>query len=110
MLRYLEARESVKFVFELLQKWESTDKTALKPVYDHKLKPNIFAVSAVESWRGELCHFAVTDDNGAILHYKIKEPSMHNWFALALAVRDQEISDFPICNKSFNLSYCGYDL
>jgi len=110
MLRYLEVKESVKFVLELLQKWESTDKTALKPVYDHKLKPDGFAVSAVESWRGELCHFAVTDDNGAILHYKVKDPSMHNWFALALAVRYQEISDFPICNKSFNLSYCGYDL
>ena len=41
---------------------------------------------------------------------RIKDPSLHNWLALALAVRGEGISDFPICNKSFNLSYCGHDL
>jgi len=35
---------------------------------------------------------------------------LNNWFALALAVRNNAISDFPLCNKSFNLSYCGFDL
>jgi len=45
-----------------------------------------------------------------MIQYKVKDPSFHNWMALALAVRNQEISDFPICNKSFNLSYCGHDL
>ena len=49
-------------------------------------------------------------DDGELILYKIKDPSMHNWTALALAVRNNEISDFPICNKSFNLSYCGFDL
>ncbi len=110
MLRYLEVKESVKYIFELLEKLERTSKTYLKPDYSYKLKPNRYSASIVEAWRGELCHFAVTDEKGKILHYKINDPSMHNWFALALAVRDQEISDFPICNKSFNLSYCGYDL
>jgi Ni,Fe-hydrogenase III large subunit len=33
-----------------------------------------------------------------------------NWFGLAFALRNQGISDFPICNKSFDLSYCGNDL
>ena len=47
---------------------------------------------------------------GALRGYKIKDPSLHNWLALALAVRGEGISDFPICNKSFNLSYCGHDL
>ena len=37
-------------------------------------------------------------------------PSLRNWMGLAYAVRKNEISDFPICNKSFNLSYCGHDL
>ncbi|HQO10063.1 MAG TPA: NADH-quinone oxidoreductase subunit C [Clostridiales bacterium] len=110
MLRYLEAKESVKYIFELLSKWEYTEKSNLKPDYNYKLKPDRFSASIVEAWRGELCHFAVTDEKGNIMHYKISDPSMHNWFALALAVRDQEISDFPICNKSFDLSYCGYDL
>ena len=52
----------------------------------------------------------LTDARGSIVKYKIKDPSLHNWLALALAVRGEGISDFPICNKSFNLSYCGHDL
>jgi Ni,Fe-hydrogenase III large subunit len=71
---------------------------------------NLFTLSLIEGWRGEICHCAITDDNGELAIYKIKDPSLHNWLALALAVRNNEISDFPICNKSFNLSYCGNDL
>ena len=73
-------------------------------------KQESFGISLTEGWRGEICHCAVTDEKGALLHYKVKDPSMHNWLALALAVRNNEISDFPICNKSFDLSYCGHDL
>lgn len=69
-----------------------------------------FVVSLVEGWRGEICHCAITDAQGNLLHYKIKDPSFHNWLGLALAVRNNEISDFPICNKSFDLSYSGHDL
>ena len=47
---------------------------------------------------------------GRFAHYKVVDPSFHNWAGLAMALRDQEISDFPLCNKSFNLSYCGHDL
>lgn len=74
------------------------------------LKPNQFSIALTESWRGEICHTAVTNATGELEHYKIKDPSMHNWLALALAVRNNEISDFPICNKTFDLSYCGHDL
>lgn len=73
-------------------------------------EPDSFAISLVEGWRGEICHCAITDSSGDLLHYKVKDPSFHNWLALALAVRNNEISDFPVCNKSFNLSYCGHDL
>jgi Ni,Fe-hydrogenase III large subunit len=73
-------------------------------------KPDTFALSMVEGWRGEICHCAITDERGELIVYKIKDPSIHNWLALALAVRNNEISDFPVCNKSFNLSYCGHDL
>ncbi len=71
---------------------------------------DLFALSLVEGWRGEICHCCITGKEGEIIHYKIKDPSFHNWLALALAVRNNEISDFPICNKSFNLSYAGHDL
>ena len=48
--------------------------------------------------------------NGKFRNYKIIDPSFHNWEALAMALRGEQISNFPICNKSFNLSYCGHDL
>ncbi|EHP83805.1 hydrogenase, component E-formate hydrogenlyase subunit 5-like protein [Methanotorris formicicus Mc-S-70] len=75
-----------------------------------KLKPNCFIVTLEEAWRGELSHCIITDENGKIKRYKIKDPSFHNWTALELAVRNEGIYDFPLCNKSFNLSYCGFDL
>lgn len=110
MLRNREANESIKIIRELVGIWRNTKKSTLKPVYDYTLMPDRLAVSVTEGWRGEICHTAVTDARGKLIHYKIKDPSMHNWMALALAVRNQEISDFPVCNKSFNLSYCGNDL
>jgi Ni,Fe-hydrogenase III large subunit len=64
----------------------------------------------VEGWRGEIVHMAITDERGEIAGYKIVDPSFHNWFGLAVALRGQQISDFPLCNKSFNLSYAGNDL
>jgi Ni,Fe-hydrogenase III large subunit len=78
-----------------------------------KLAPptaDTFAVALVEGWRGEVCHVALTDAAGRFRRYKIIDPSFHNWTGLALALRGTAISDFPICNKSFNLSYCGFDL
>jgi Ni,Fe-hydrogenase III large subunit len=74
------------------------------------LAPASLAVALTEGWRGEVCHVAITDEEGKFARYKIVDPSFHNWPALAFALRDQEISDFPLCNKSFNLSYCGHDL
>lgn len=110
MLRNLEVRESVKTIRRLLEIWHDKKGDVGKPVYNYKLAPGKIAVSLVEGWRGEICHTAITGADGNIEHYKVKDPSMHNWLALALAVRNQEISDFPVCNKSFNLSYCGNDL
>jgi Ni,Fe-hydrogenase III large subunit len=72
--------------------------------------PGTLVVSLAEGWRGEIAHAAITDGQGRLERYKIKDPSFHNWFGLALAVRKNGISDFPVCNKSFNLSYCGFDL
>lgn len=73
-------------------------------------RPNMGVVSLEEGWRGEVLHYIETDPNGAIHHYKIQDPSLRNWFGLAQAVKNNAIYDFPICNKSFDLSYCGNDL
>lgn len=75
-----------------------------------ELMPGHIAVSLVEGWRGEICHVGVTDEHGRLAAYAVTDPSFHNWTGLAMALREQQISDFPLCNKSFNLSYCGHDL
>jgi Ni,Fe-hydrogenase III large subunit len=72
--------------------------------------PDSLAVALVEGWRGEIVHAALTDGNGDVARYKIVDPSFHNWSGLAMALRGEQISDFPLINKSFNLSYCGHDL
>ena len=78
--------------------------------YTTPLAPRSLAFGLIEGWRGETCHVVITDAAGHIAACRVKDPSLHNWMALALAVRGEGISDFPICNKSFNLSYCGHDL
>ena len=74
------------------------------------LAPDRIVLSLVEGWRGEIVHLGLTDGMGRLAHYKVVDPSFRNWFGLAMALRGQAISDFPLCNKSFNLSYCGHDL
>jgi Ni,Fe-hydrogenase III large subunit len=112
MLRKLEIKISIKYIRDLINRLANLSEPTLKPISEKELKlaPESFCVSLVEGWRGEICHCAITDKEGKIAHYKVKDPSLHNWMALALSLRDLEISDFPINNKSYNLSYCGHDL
>ena len=74
------------------------------------LAPDSFVVTLNEAWRGELSHCILTDSQGNIRRYKVKDPSFHNWNGLSMSLRDTGISDFPLNNKSYNLSYCGFDL
>ena len=110
MVRNLEVQSSINLIKELIKIYSQAEPLIRKPDYLYKPQPDTFAISLIEGWRGEICHSAITNQAGEIVHYKIKDPSFHNWMGLALAVRNQEISDFPVCNKSFNLSYCGNDL
>jgi len=105
-VRWLEIQRSVAFVGEQL----SALPDGPCRVAFGLLAPNQFIASLVEGWRGEICHVALTDAQGCFSRYKVVDPSFHNWMGLALALRNQQISDFPLCNKSFNLSYCGHDL
>lgn len=106
-IRKEEIKQSIGYIRKMLQNIPSENKNR-KPLSPPA--PNSFSISLVEGWRGEICHCVITDEKGELMHYKVKDPSIHNWLALALAVRNNEISDFPICNKSFDLSYCGHDL
>jgi Ni,Fe-hydrogenase III large subunit len=112
-VRWLEIQRSLAFLRERVGTLAAAAK--LEPMRNGRiagraLEPDRLAVTLIEGWRGEICHVAITDAEGRFARYKITDPSFHNWMGLALALRDQEISDFPMCNKSFNLSYCGHDL
>lgn len=74
------------------------------------LPPAAVGIGIVEAWRGELLHWVTTDACGNISRYAIKDPSFNNWTGLAIAIRGNLVADFPLCNKSFNLSYSGNDL
>jgi Ni,Fe-hydrogenase III large subunit len=105
-LRALEIRSSIQFIFEQLDNLPAPKpKTRLKT-----LAENAFTIALTEGHRGEIAHVLFTDASGRISQVKIKDPSFQNWHGLALAVRESGISDFPLCNKSFDLSYAGHDL
>lgn len=74
------------------------------------LPPNKLGLGIVEAFRGELIHLLFTDSNGRIKRYAIKDPSFNNWTAISIAIRNNLIADFPLCNKSLALSYSGNDL
>src|ERR1017187_3941657 len=105
-VRWLEIQRSGKFLEEQLAMPPDGDRLEACPT----IAADTLAVALVEGWRGEICHVALTDGAGKFRGYKIVDPSFHNWTGLALAMRGAAISDFPLCNKSFNLSYCGFDL
>ncbi|MDZ7617699.1 MAG: hydrogenase, partial [Patescibacteria group bacterium] len=111
-VRWLEVQRSLAFIREQLNALPGGRATepvgATAPLA--AAGANRAVVTLVEGWRGEICHVAMTGDDGRFAAYKVVDPSFHNWFGLAMALRNQEISDFPLCNKSFNLSYCGHDL
>jgi Ni,Fe-hydrogenase III large subunit len=73
------------------------------------LPPNATALGYVEGWRGEIFHWIRTAANNRLARCKVKDPSLQNWPALSEAILGNIIPDFPVVNKSFNLSYSGTD-
>jgi Ni,Fe-hydrogenase III large subunit/Ni,Fe-hydrogenase III component G len=67
-------------------------------------------VGIVEGWRGTIVHRVEIARDGTITRLKIVDPSFFNWPALPVALTDTIVPDFPLVNKSFNLSYAGNDL
>jgi Ni,Fe-hydrogenase III large subunit len=106
-LRMLELGASLTWLKEMLAQyghWQAPRKLLTG------LGSEQIAVALVEGFRGEVVHCLETNAEGRLRRYKVLDPSFRNWLGLALAVRQNEISDFPICNKSFDLSYAGHDL
>ncbi len=105
-LRALEIDETLRFIIEQLENLPEGEIKA----GSGKTVPGSAVISMIEGWRGEIVHSVFTDSEGKLMNYKIKDPSFNNWYGLSLALRETGISDFPLCNKSFDLSYAGHDL
>lgn len=106
LVRRLETLRSLAFIAEqasALPRGEIRSACA-------NLAPNEFVVALEEGWRGEVVHAVLTDAAGRIRRHKVIDPSFHNWPAIEVAMPGNQISDFPLSNKSFNLSYAGHDL
>lgn len=73
------------------------------------LPPDAVALGYAEGWRGEIFHWIRTAPGGRLARCKIKDPSLQNWPALSEAILGNIVPDFPVVNKSFNLSYSGTD-
>jgi len=106
LVRWLEIQRSLDFVTEQVR---ALPRGELRSPCG-TLAPGELVVALEEGWRGEVAHVLLTDDRGAVRRHKVTDPSFHNWTAVAMAMPGNQISDFPLCNKSFNLSYAGHDL
>ena len=74
------------------------------------LRVGAHATSVVEAWRGPIWYWVLADGASSVARVKVADPSFRNWPALEYAVLENIVPDFPLCNKSFNLSYSGNDL
>ena len=110
-LRYLELKQSVLWVCEVLPalKVDSLSSNQFKITKIKNFKRGIY-LEAVEGWRGPVLVVLELNERGEIENSYIRDPSVPNWHALEMAVRGELIGDFPLNNKSFNLSYAGFDL
>lgn len=107
-IRILEVFESFRLIEEALRMLGDANLPPLRET--PSFRKNSFAVSIVEGWRGDIVYFIATDMNGEISRVKVRDTSFLNWQAFPNAVKGEMVPDFPLINKSFNLSYSGHDL
>lgn len=107
-VRIKEAHASIRIIQAVL---DQLPKGAIHPKNKKvTFKKNALSVSAVEGWRGEIVYVVKTNEKGTISRVVPRDPSCVNWAALKHAGYDNVIPDFPLINKSFNLSYSGNDM
>ncbi|MBI1975984.1 MAG: NADH-quinone oxidoreductase subunit C [Candidatus Omnitrophica bacterium] len=104
-VRVQEIYESFKLIQEAVEALPQTP--CRVPAGD--LPPNQSALGYVESPRGSCFHWIQTDSKGKIARWKIQSPSFTNWRLIEYAVLGNIVPDFPLINKSMNLSYSGND-
>jgi Ni,Fe-hydrogenase III large subunit/Ni,Fe-hydrogenase III component G len=105
----VRAREVEQSVGILAQALASLPDSPLRATAPAELPGFSAALGWAEGWRGPCLHSVETDACGALTRVKVTDPSFRNWPGLARAVPGNIIPDFPVINKSFNLSYSGND-
>lgn len=106
MVRVEEAHESFRLIGRALD--ELPEGKVLEPV--ESLPSGASGFGLVEGWRGPIWHWVVAGNDQRLERVKVKDPSFANWPALNYAILKNIVPDFPLINKSFNLSYAGNDL
>ena len=105
-VRFDEIQESLRLIRLILQRLpQGATLQQLPPLPDGG-----FGVGWVEGWRGEVLVALHTGPDGSIHRLHPHDPSWQNWPLLEHAIIGNIVPDFPIINKSFNLSYSGQDL
>lgn len=104
-VRIFEFEESCRLIKEFCGKLDNVGGLMVKP----EARP-ASGLGYAEAWRGPVLYWLKTDASGLIERCKIVDSSFHNWQGLSYAVLGDIIPDFPLCNKSFDLSYPGNDL
>ncbi|HVC27323.1 MAG TPA: NADH-quinone oxidoreductase subunit C [Nitrososphaerales archaeon] len=108
--RVEEVVNSVNMVDEVLWKLDS-DPDLVVPVHRQELKPFSHALGYAESHRGQTVHWVMVGDApDTLFRYKVRTASFANWPAIETAVLNDIVADFPLINKSLDLSYAGNDL
>jgi Ni,Fe-hydrogenase III large subunit len=106
MVRLDEVRESARLIATLLDGLPDGDAAA--PL--GALRTGEHATVVLEGWRGPIWYWVLAGGPASLARVKVVDPSFRNWPALEYAVLKNIVPDFPLCNKSFNLSYSGSDL
>jgi Ni,Fe-hydrogenase III large subunit/Ni,Fe-hydrogenase III component G len=112
--RFLVRAEEIQHSIALITHWSRISHDTGNPTTERPRQPTRFGatsgVGIAEGWRGTIVHRVELADDTTLTRVKIVDPSFFNWPALPLALTNTIVPDFPLTNKSFNLSYAGNDL
>ncbi len=109
LARFLVRVDEVRESFHLLRQLAEHMTGGPTMAEIRALPAGTISLGYTEGWRGEITHAVIVDERGKIARWKITDPSFFNWRGVTLAVRNNIVPDFPVINKSFNLSYSGND-
>lgn len=109
-VRVHEAREALRLIQAVLAKLPKGAARAAVDLDRIGLRKQSFALGLAEGWRGEIAYLIATDASGKIVRVAPRDPSFIDWHLAPIAAAGNVLLDFPLINKSFNMSYSGNDL